>query len=81
MKLEHKPDWEEVRARYVAWWEGDYFGRAGFWVTAPRDDAPEEEPPRQPEDPIARWADLDYLSALNSYQHRRIFYGADAFPI
>lgn len=81
MKLECRPDWEQVRPRYVAWWEGEYFGRAGFWVTSPRRDAPDEEPPRQPEDPIARWTDLDYLSALNEYQHRRTYYGADAFPI
>ena len=81
MELEYKPDWDGTKRRYEQWWEGEYFGRAALWVTALRDDAPDEPPPVQPSDPMERWTNLDYLSALNAWQHRRTFYGAEAFPI
>lgn len=35
MKLLYRPDWPEVRERYTRWWNGEYFGRAMLWVTAP----------------------------------------------
>ena len=49
-------------------------------VTAPRDGLPDEPPPPAPDTIEARWTDLEYLSALNDYGHRRTFYGAEAFP-
>ena len=42
MNLLYKEDWEETKERYKAWWAGENFGRCAFWVTAPRDDAPDE---------------------------------------
>lgn len=81
MNLEYVPDWPERKQRYEQWWNGEYFGRAALWITAPRDDAPDIPPPAQPEDPTRRWTDLDYISGLNAWQHRRTFYGAEAFPI
>ena len=79
--LEYKEDWEETKERYRLWWNGEYFGRCGLWVTAPKDDAPDEAPPESPEDPVERWTDLDHVSALNAYEHRRTFYGGEAFPV
>jgi hypothetical protein len=81
MQLKYKPDWQETRERYEQWWNGEYFGRAALWVTAPLDDTPAGEEPEQPTDPIQRWTDLDYLANLNAWQHKRTFYGAEAFPI
>jgi hypothetical protein len=81
MALQYKPDWEETKQRYEAWWNGEYFGRAALWVTAPKDDAPNEPPPEQPLDPFERWTNLDYIAAVNDWEHRRTFYGAEAFPI
>lgn len=81
MGLLYKEDWEETKERYKAWWAHEYFGRCALAVTAPRDDALDEAPPAEPATPLERWTDLDYLSALNTYRHRRTFYGGEAFPI
>ena len=76
----HKPDWEEAKERYLAWWAGEAMDRCALAVTAPRD-APDEEPPERPDDPVRRWTDLDYISRLNEYHLGRTFFGAEAFPI
>jgi hypothetical protein len=81
MELRYRPDWPEVRERYIQWWNGEYFGRAMLWVTAPRDGAKDEPAPAQPEDPLERWTNLEYLSALNDWQHRRTLHLGEAFPI
>ncbi|UCH33660.1 MAG: hypothetical protein JSV65_13965 [Armatimonadota bacterium] len=81
MGLLYKPDWEETKERYLAWWAGAYFGRCALAVTAPRADARDAKPPTAPSDPVQRWTDLDYIAALNDYQHATTFYGGEAFPI
>ena len=81
MSLVYKEDWNETQKRYQAWGNGEYFGRCALWVTAPRGNPPDNPPPQTPGSAIERWTNLDYLSALNEYNHSRIFYGAEAFPI
>ncbi len=81
MSLLYKPDWEEAQQHFLAWWAGEAFGRCALAVTAPRADAPRLAPPVPPADPVQRWTDLDYISALNRYQHATTFYGGEAFPI
>jgi hypothetical protein len=81
MNLIYKEDWDETKERYNAWWAGENFGRCGMWVTAPRDEVPDEPVPPRPETPEERWTDLDYISALNEHTHRRTFYGGEAFPV
>lgn len=81
MSLLYKPDWEETKERFKAWWAGDAIGRCGLAVTAPRKDAKDEPPPEMPSDPIQRWTDLDYFAAANDWSHSRTFYGGEAFPI
>ena len=81
MSLLYKPDWEEAQEHFLAWWKGEAFGRAALAVTAPRADALLIEPPPPPADPVQRWTDLDYISALNEYRHATTFYGGEAFPI
>ncbi len=81
MDLIYKPDWELTQQHYLAWWAGEALGRCGLAVTAPRVDVPRSNPPAAPGDPVARWTDLDYIAALNEYQHSRTFYGGEAFPI
>ncbi len=80
-QLLHKEDWEEAKQRYLAWWPGEKMDRCLLWITAPKNDVPPEDPPPAPADLHQRWTDLDYLTALNDYRHRRTFYGAEAFPI
>jgi len=82
--VEYKPDWEETKKRYVAWWNHEEIGRAGICVTAPKDNTPDmREPSPQfdpANDPEYFWTDLDYWSEVNAWAHRRTFYGGEAFP-
>jgi len=77
MSLTYKPDWEETKERYRAWWNHEYFGRCGLWVTAPREDADEVSPPQSPDD---RWHDLEFSDRSNEHYLSRTFFGAEAFP-
>jgi len=79
--LLHKQDWEETKQRFLSWWNGNYFGRCAMSVTAPRATLPSLQPPTHPADPVDRWTNLDYIAALNEYQHATTFYGGEAFPI
>ena len=81
MSLKYKPDWEECKARYRAFWAHEYFGRCALAVTAPRDNAPDDPPPARPASPYERWTDLDYAAACNTWNMRRTFYGGEAFPV
>ena len=78
--MRNKMDWEETRQRYTAWWRGERLERCLLWVTAPREGLGPEPEPARPASPEERWTDLAYLSALNDYEQRRTFYGAEAFP-
>lgn len=81
MSLLFKPDWEETKQRFLAWWAGESLGRCALAVTAPRDNPPPIARPEPPRDPLQRWTDLDYISALNEYEHATTYYGGEAFPI
>ena len=79
LSLLYKPDWDETKERYLAWWDGEAIGRCAMSVTAPRADAPQAPAP-EPKDPISKWTDLDYICRANQYRHSRTFYGGEAFP-
>ena len=81
MGLVYKPDWGETKQRYLAWWQGEYFGRCAISVTGRKEGTEGLAPPTAPEDPIARWTDLSYLVELNEWQHATTFWGGEAFPI
>ena len=81
MELLYKPDWEETKQRYLAWWAGEALDRCGLAVSAPRDGLPPATPPKAPADPVTRWTDLDFISQLNDYWHSRTFHGGECFPI
>jgi hypothetical protein len=81
MSLLYKDDWEETKERYKAWWAGEYLGRCAMAVHAPRDDRPDEEPPKEPEDPEDKWTNLEYWATRNEWGYRRTFYGGEAFPV
>ncbi len=80
MELTYKEDWEDTKERFKAWWAHENFGRCGLAVSAPKDDAPQGELPQRPADHETAWRDLDYYTALNEYNHKRTFYGGEAFP-
>ena len=80
MSLLYKPDWEQTKERYLAWWAGEAIGRCALGVTAPRDGAERLPPPPPAASPEQRWTDIEYLCALNDYTHATTFYGGEAFP-
>ena len=82
MNLLYKPDWDETKERYRAFWAHEYFGRCALAVSAPLDNPPDGPPlPPRPATPYARWTDLDYAAACNDDHMRRTFYGGEAFPV
>ena len=81
MSLLYKPDWEQTRQRYLAWWAGEAMDRCALSVTAPKAGASQEPPPPLPHQVEARWTDLDYICRANQHAHSHTFYGGEAFPI
>ena len=81
MHLQYKPDWEETKERYRAWWVHEHFGRTALAVTAPLDDPPDRPKPPEPTTVHERWYDLDAISARIDYEMSRTFYGGEAFPV
>ena len=76
-----KPDWEETKERYRAWWAHAYFGRCALGVEAPK-----EHPPALPAPPAAasveqQWYDLDLISRRQHHLMSRTFYGGEALPV
>lgn len=75
MNLLYKPDWEETKERYLAWWAHEALDRCAIAVTAPQAGKPSEKlPPTMPSDPVERWTNLEWISAWNDYTHSRTFY-------
>ncbi len=80
MGLLYKPDWEETKQRYEAWWAHQYFGRCALAVTAPKAGVPPADPPALPEKVEDRWLDFDYLHRANEYRLSRTYFGGEALP-
>jgi hypothetical protein len=82
MSLLYKPDWEETKQNYIAWWNHEYFGRAAIAVTAPKDNAPTIERPKLPEgvDNEERHSNIEYIKARNRYWLERTYFGGEAIP-
>lgn len=81
MKLLYKPDWEETKQRFLLWWRHEYFGRCALAVTAPKDHPPVVPPEPLAKTPQQKWFDLDGCALANQWQHSRIFFGGEAFPL
>ena len=79
MDLLYKPDWENAKQNYLAWWEHEYFGRCAIAIYAPKKGVTKQPPPL-PEKVEDRWLDFNYLAAMNEYKMQTTFYGGEAFP-
>jgi hypothetical protein len=79
--LEYKPDWEETKQRFRAWWNREDFGRCGIAVRAPRAGIPDVEAPPLPRRLEDRWLDLEYICSANEHRMSRAFYGGEALPV
>lgn len=81
MELLYKPDWEETKARFRAWWAREYFGRCGLAVFARAKTHPSGHRPSAPATVREQWYDLDHINARLQYSMSRTFYGGEALPV
>ncbi|OGV64350.1 MAG: hypothetical protein A2498_05490 [Lentisphaerae bacterium RIFOXYC12_FULL_60_16] len=81
MNLQYKPDWEETKARYRAWWNHAYFGRCALAVYAPHEPRPDLPEPAGPKTLEERWFDLEAINRRAQHAMASTFYGGEAIPI
>ena len=66
MNMEYKEGWEETKARWTAFWNGEIIDRPIMLITTPSDDPPEIV---IPDDYVYHWTDIshhiDYLEKRN----------------
>ena len=79
--MECKPDWEACKQRYRAWWANEDFGRAGIFITAPKQRSSGLACPPYPEKIEDRWIDRDFICKRMDYELNQTYYGGEAFPI
>jgi hypothetical protein len=79
--LLYKPDWEETKERYKAWWAHEYFGRCALAVTAPKKNPPDLPRPPDPKTVEEKWYDLDLINDWQQYHMARTFHGGEALPV
>jgi hypothetical protein len=76
-----KEDWPETRARFVQWWDREYFGRCAMAVKAPRDNPPNVPPPSPPVSPEQKNHDPEWISQNMAHQLSATYFGGEAFPV
>lgn len=81
MAFLYKPDWEETKQRYLAWWAHEALDRCGLAVRAPKASVPKKPLPTPSRDPETRWTDLEYYTRYFDVEFRQIYYGGEALPI
>jgi len=81
MTLINKPDWEETKQRYMAWWAHEALDRCALYVTAPKDGVARGVWPPRPSDPVQYWTDLDYMSKCRAVSFQTSYWGGEAFPV
>ena len=74
----YKPDWEEAKQRFVAWWAGEVTDRIAMSVTAPNGKPRRELP--LPDDPFRSYGDPEYLVEWCEANFSATYYAAEAFP-
>jgi len=80
LKIEFKPDWEETKERYLAWWAHEIIDRCALSVEAPRAVKSKASAPVVPKSIKDRWFDKEYLLAANEYRMSNTYFGGEALP-
>lgn len=80
MELAFKPDWEETKQRYLAWWKGELLDRCCVAVTAPKANPPAGDPPVYTGERGKHWFDFEWWAAYQDWAMARTFYGGEALP-
>jgi hypothetical protein len=72
-------DWDAVKQRHLAWWEGEIVDRVAMAVHAPRKDAP-PAPDYSDVDMMTYWTDVDFVIEREEAQMAGTYYAGDALP-
>lgn len=75
-----KPDWDQSKKRFEAWWHGEAHDRVLLQVVANSDDRDSLPPFHYPEDPLERWLSVDFRLRELEYHRSRVYLGGDSFP-
>jgi hypothetical protein len=84
--MEWIDDWDKIRKRFEAFWEGNVLDRCMIAVFAPKDGVREidsmkaEEENLSKEELLRRWTDAEYVVDRKLKEFNRTFFGGDAFP-
>ena len=76
-----RPDWNQSRKRFEAWWHGEAHDRVLLQVIAPKRDV--KDAPPMPEAPATceeQRLNADYRIAAFEHQMAHTYHGGDAFP-
>jgi len=71
MELAFKPDWEETKQRYLAWWQGELLDRCCVAVTAPKANPPAGDPPVYTGERGKHWFDFEWWAAYQDWAMER----------
>ena len=75
-------DWESVKQRFEAWWQGEMIDRPLLAVTAPRrPDLAAVEPALSEQEIVAQWTDIDFMIHRQEQVLERTYFGAEAIPL
>lgn len=74
-------DWERVKLRFEAWWQGEIYDRPLISVTAPRYPEPARLRPPSEAEVRAQWTDVNVMINRQEEIIRRTYFGGDALPI
>lgn len=81
MSLLYKPDWDQVKPRFMAWWAREEIEGPLLIVHAPREKPLVEVPaPNPAPTPEERWLDIEYRITAAEWQFAHTYYAGDAFP-
>jgi hypothetical protein len=81
-------DWQNIKQRFIAWWQGEIYDRPLLAVTVPRTNNPtpaalipqESAGPDTP-DVQAQWTDIDVMLRRQEQTIRQTIYLGDALPV
>jgi len=76
--MEFKPDWEDTKQRFLAWWQGEVIDRVAMRVTAPN--GRPVRPVPEPDEPWRWHGDPQFVVERWESSFAATYFAAEAFP-
>jgi hypothetical protein len=81
VSLLYKPDWDQVKQRYMTWWAREEIEGPLLIVHAPVEKPVVHVPAPKPDPtPEERWLDIEYRIIATDWQLAHTYHAGDAFP-